>query len=498
MKYTNPVIKGFYADPSVCKCDKSGKYYLVTSTMQYFPGVPLLESDDLVNWTHIGNCLTRPSQIKLETVGSSGGVFAPTIRCNNGRFYMTTTNSTTQENFYVWTDDIYGEWSDPVDVEQGGIDPSLYFEDGKAFFMSNGVDDNGIDGITMCEINIETGKKLSPSKSIWQGTGGRYLEAPHLYKINGRYLLLAAEGGTEFGHMVTYAMSDNPFGPFTPYPKNPVLTNRDRGGFEIQGIGHGDLIEDDNGNWWLLCLGFRQIGQWEPFHHLGREVFLTPVTFGEDGWFTAGNGTTEKEYETDRIADTVVQRKLDDITFENTDWKIKWCHLRIPNMDNYTLEKDKAILRGTDISLDKADSPTFIGIRQQDFKAEITCDVSVDKGEAGITIYMDENHHYDLAIRQTDSGYEVIERLNVGDIKSVEKSYAIKIGSAKLIINADNYGYAFSLSQGGEKVYLGSAQTRYLSTEVATGFTGVFIGLYAYDKDANNTAEFSNLRIEYK
>src|SRR5690625_3969660 len=232
MKYNNPVIKGFYPDPSVCKVDDT--YYLVCSSFQYFPGVPLFESKDLVNWEQIGHCLTRESQVQLEKINSSGGVFAPTIRYHNGRFYMTTTNDTTGQNFYVWTDDIYGEWSDPIFVDQDGIDPSLYFEGDKVYFMSNGTDDFGVGGIVQCEIDIATGQKLTPSRSIWQGTGGRFLEAPHLYKIDGKYYLLAAEGGTEYGHMVTYARGDSPYGPFESYPHNPVLTNRNLGTYEIQ------------------------------------------------------------------------------------------------------------------------------------------------------------------------------------------------------------------------------------------------------------------------
>lgn len=148
---------------------------------------------------------------------------------------MTTTNDTTRQNFYIWTDDIYGEWSEPIIVDQGGIDPDLYFEDGKAFFMSNGTDDEGIGGIVQCEIDIETGNKKTPSRSAWQGSGGRYLESPHLYKMNGYYYLMVSEGGTEYGHMVTYARGDSPSGPFEPYAKNPVLTNRNLGGYELQG-----------------------------------------------------------------------------------------------------------------------------------------------------------------------------------------------------------------------------------------------------------------------
>lgn len=497
MKYNNPVIKGFYPDPSVCRV--KDKYYLVCSSFQYFPGVPIFESPDLINWKQIGNCLTRKSQVQLDKINSSGGVFAATIRYNEGRFYMTTTNDTTHQNFYLWTDDIYGEWSEPLFVDQGGIDPSFYFEDGRTYFMSNGEDEQGIGGIVQCEIDVETGRKLTPSRTIWQGTGGRYLESPHLYKINGSYYLMAAEGGTEYGHMVTYARGDSPYGPFEAYPHNPVLTNRNLGGYEIQGVGHGDLIQDNHGNWWILHLGFRQIHQWLTFHHLGREVFLTPVTFGEDGWFTAGdNGTTTKCFHTDRLEDTVVQEEKKCYTFDNTKWDIDWCYLRIPETTNYIFGPDKLKLKGTEVTLDAADSPTFIGLRQKDFTAVISCDVCMTEGEAGITMYMDENHHYDLAVRGNEHGYEVIERLNIGDIKSIEKKVDFNnTNYVTLVIYAYHQNYQFFIRKDGKEIPLGTAQTRYLSSEVAGGFTGVMIGLYAVNEKCSSYAEFSNFRCEY-
>ncbi|ACT02301.1 glycoside hydrolase family 43 protein [Paenibacillus sp. JDR-2] len=495
MKFNNPVIKGFYPDPSVCKVGDT--YYLVCSSMQYFPGVPLFESKDLVNWHQIGHCLTRKSQIQLEKVNSSGGVFAPTLRNHDGRFYMTTTNDTTRQNFYVWTDDIYGEWSEPVYVDQGGIDPDLFFEDGKAYFMSNGSDDFGVGGIVQCQIDIATGRKLTPSRTIWQGTGGRFLEAPHMYNIKGLYYLVAAEGGTEFGHMVTYARSESLHGPFEAYPLNPVLTNRNLGGYEVQAVGHGDLIQDPDGNWWMLHLGFRQSGQWLAYHHLGREVFLTPVTFEEDGWFTAGhNGTTLSSFENALIPDHVVQTEKTSFTFENTDWSKEWCYLRTPEQDNYTLERNKLTLKGTEISLDQADSPTFIGIRQKDFIADISCDISLISGEAGLTLYMDENHHYDFAIRKIEDGYKVIQRLNIGDIKSIVHDVNLKqFNQASLLIKASHTRYSFHIVTDSGLIDLGSAQSKYLSSEVAGGFTGVIIGLYAHGH--NSHAEFSNFKCEY-
>ncbi|MHA6528804.1 glycoside hydrolase family 43 protein [Paenibacillus sp. BAC0078] len=497
MKFNNPVIKGFYPDPSVCKVNNT--YYLVCSSFQYFPGVPIFESKDLINWTQIGHCLTRKSQVQLETVDSSGGVFAPTLRHHNGRFYMTTTNDTTRQNFYIWTDDIYGEWSEPIYVDQGGIDPDLYFEEGKTYFMSNGTDDFGASGIVQCEIEIETGRKLTPSRSIWQGTGGRYLESPHMYKINGRYYLMAAEGGTEYGHMITYARGDSATGPFEAYANNPVLTNRNLGGYELQGVGHGDLIQDHEGHWWLFHLGFRQTGQYLTYHHLGREVFLAPVTFGEDGWFTAGhNGTTLLSFETDRIADTILQQEKKVFTFENTDWNLDWCYLRHPAAEHYQLESDKVKLTGTGVTLDVPASPTFIGIRQKDFNAVISCEISLSSGEAGITLYMDENHHYDLALRGHQDGYEVIERLNIGEIKSVEKAIDLShCNHATLVVRATPTQYHFYVQIEGTETLLGTAQTRYLSSEVAGGFTGVLIGLYATGEKPDSNAEFTRFSCVY-
>ena len=495
MKVTNPILKGFYPDPSVCYAN--GRYYMVCSSFQYFPGVPLFQSTDLVNWTQIGHCLTRPSQIELETVSSSGGVFAPTIRFYDGIFYMTTTNDSLRKNFYVWTKDIHTEWSEPIFVDQGGIDPSLYFEDGHAYFMSNGADDEGVPGIVQCEIDIASGSKLTPSKTIWQGSGGRYLESPHLYKFGQDYYLMAAEGGTEYGHMITYARGKDIFGPFEGYEHNPVLTNRNLGGYEIQGVGHGDLIQAPDGAYYILHLGFRQTGQYSTFHHLGREVFLTPVSFYSDGWFTAGSGITERSYEVPHLTVPQATKKIE--TFQNTDWDNDWIYLRIPNRENYYLEKDKLTLTGSSVSIHEPLSPTFIGLRQKDFEATIVCDVQLDSGEAGLSFYMDESHHYDLALEATNEGFRAITRLCIGNIKSIEHTYNLGAkNSTKLVIDSTAYVYHFSIEVDGQKISLGEGLTRYLSSEVAGGFTGVMMGLYAYSPSNPNKATFSNFACQYR
>lgn len=550
MKYKNPVISGFYPDPSVCAAN--GKYYMVCSSFQYFPGVPLFESGDLVNWKQIGYVLTRKGQVMLEKIGSSGGVFAPTIRYHEGRFYMVTTNDSTHQNFYVYTDDIYGAWSDPVYVAQGGIDPSLYFEDGHAYFMSNGCDDAGVEGVAQCEIDIATGKKLSESRCVWHGSGGRFLESPHLYRIGNAYYLMAAEGGTEYGHMITYARGTSVWGPFENYVYNPVLTNRNKAPFLIQGIGHGDLIQDYNGEWHIFCLGFRQMHLWRPYHTLGREVFLVPVRFDENGWFQAGtDGTADFVYE---LKGTFSQKVKKEYTFENTDFGVDWCYLRHPDTSRYELFNDRAVLYGGGETLDDVASPTFLAMRQKEFAFQLSVelgfqilhtaetdlqetgamtgtegeaevlrasdDVRDDRAlrapddvqggealrvpddrqrvsvpEAGITLYSCENEHYEVALIRRQNGFEVILRLNIGGIRHIQAALAIPAGGARLIVKGENTAYHFFVETEGKELYLGTGGAKYLSSEVVEGFTGVMIGCYAV---GDCRAEFAKLRLVYE
>lgn len=489
MRYQNPVLRGFYPDPSICCVD--GVYYMVCSSFQYFPGIPLFESRDLVNWTQIGHVLTRREQIMLENIASSGGVFAATIRHYDGRFYVTTTNNTTQQNFYVWTEDIHGAWSDPIFVQQDGIDPSFYFEDGNTYFMSTGVDDFGVSGIIQSQIDLQTGKKLTPSRSIWKGTGGRYVEGPHLYKIGDWYYLLASEGGTEYGHMLTLCRSKSMWGPFENCPHNPILTNRNKAPYHIQAIGHGELLIGPDGNWYVPTLGFRQTDVWMPYHHLGREVFLTPATLEEDGWFYCGDGTTWESY--DVPLQTRQQRKQL-WTFENTRWDVDWCFLRHPDRNRYELHRDRAVLYGSQITLEEAKSPTWIGLRQRDFHGSVTCRISADGGEAGLCAYMTEQEHYMVGIRKTDSGWEVFVRLRIGDISHIQTAYPIPAGSTQLRIRMDALRYYFELVLNEEVIPLASAQTKYLSSEVAAGFTGVLLSLYAI---GDNRAEFWDFACQY-
>ncbi len=498
MKISNPVVRGFYPDPSVCKAN--GKYYMVCSSFEYFPGVPLFESEDLVNWNQIGYCLTRKNQVDLCQITSSGGVFAPTIRYHEGRFYMVTTNDTYHKNFYVYTDDIYGEWSDPIFVDQGGIDPSLFFEDGKTYFMSNGSDpEDGNGCIFQCEIDITTGERLTESRPIWKGNGGRYLESPHLFHFGDWYYLTAAEGGTEYGHMITYARGKSPYGPFESYAQNPVLTNRNLGGHQshLQGLGHGDLVQDDKGNTFMLCLGFRIQSDWMPYHHLGREVFLVPIHWDEDGWFQAGvNGTVTKEMEMDIVTTQDYTGKYD-VTFRKMKEEgVRWRHLREYHAENYEFMENGVRLKGNQFTLNDVDAPAFLGVHQSEFNTDLQVELSSEALEAGITFYLSEYHHYDLAMVCQDGKKKLLLRLVIGDAKAVVKEVEIPAEQEKVSLHivSDPAKYTFYGKLGGEEIEMGSARTQYLSSEVAGGFTGVVMAMYAVNSDGQEKwAEFTGL-----
>lgn len=494
MNYTNPVIPGFFPDPSVCRAGDT--YYLVCSSFNYFPGVPLFESKDLVNWVPIGHVLTRKKQLNLTNSSTSGGIYAPTIRYYQGRFYMVTTNVDHGGNFYVWTDNIYGEWSDPIWVDQDGIDPSFYFEDGVAYFMSNGTDDFGENGICQCTLDIETGNKITPTKCIWKGAGGRYLEGPHLYKVKSDYFLIASEGGTEYGHMLVCAKSKNINGPFDNAPNNPILTNRNLGGYQIQGCGHADLISDLAGNWWFVHLGFRQLDRWLQHHITGREVYLVPVRF-QDGWPCVGqDGTTRSRYNTNRIFNSVSQNLIFNYNFENTQVGNQWLFLRNPNQNNYVLDDwpSNVLLKPTINTLSTTSgSPTFLATQQREltftFKAKVSL---MGDAEAGITAYMTEEQHYDLAIRKRHGKYELFRRICLGEAE--QEDYVITLDNFEkkqdeinLIITGTNYHYGFTAIYQNKIYQLGTAATKYLSSEVAGNFTGVMLGMYAQKEKNNNS-----------
>lgn len=484
--YKNPIIPGFYPDPSVCRVGDD--YYLVNSSFEYFPGVPIWHSKDLVNWEQIGNVLNRASQLPLSGCKPSNGIYASTIRYHNGLFYMVTTLvSGTKEygNFFVTAKNPAGPWSEPVFVNQSGIDPSLFWENGKMYFISNrGLKSNDARAIYESEIDSITGKRLTEPKMIWKGSGGSYVEGPHIYKRNGYYYLLTAEGGTSYGHMVTIARSKNIWGPFESDPANPILSNRYAYSI-ISGTGHADMVEAADGSWWMVHLAFRPII--DQIHTTGRETCLEPVEWNEEGWPVVNKTGT---------ADIIVDTKTLPLhpypaapvtdNFDTDQLDFSYIHLRNPDSANYSLKKRQGYLSliGSAFTLNDLQSPTFIGKRQRHFSFDavtsVDFDPQSDNEEAGLTLEMTNDHHYDFYIKKLGNQRVLVVYYKLELINGIKAEVPLLPGPVKLKITGTKTVYSFSYAQG-DAPYKEIAQlnTRYLGTEVTGGYNGVIIGMYA-------------------
>jgi xylan 1,4-beta-xylosidase len=489
-QYTNPVIPGFHPDPSICRVGSD--YYLVTSSFEYFPGVPIFHSCDLVHWRPIGYCLTRRSQLELEGCNSSMGIYAPTLRFHQGRFYMITTNMTSFRNFYVWAEQPEGPWSDPIWLDWPGIDPSLFFDvDGRVYISGTRsfVEDEP-DGIYQAELDIASGRLLSERRLIWQGTGAQAPEGPHLYHIQGRYYLIIAEGGTEYGHMVTIARSHTPYGPFESNHSNPILTHRSSDQ-TIQATGHADLVQQEDGSWWAVFLGIRPVSI--PFvgryHHLGRETFLAPVTWSSDGWPVIGEGgkVAQRMSAGSLTLLEPAAPGLERDDFDGRQLQLCWNFLRNPSDRDWSLEErpGSLTLRGSAVSLNDIGSPAFVGRRQQHIECSIATLLSfspVQEGEeAGLTVFMNERFHYEIAMTyDQEAGRKVILRRRIGSLWKIEHEALVQTTEIILELKANARSYAFYYREpDGDLKPLGSGECAMLSTEVAGGYTGVYFGMYA-------------------
>ena len=493
-EYHNPVIAGFHPDPS---CVRVGEdYYVVNSSFQYFPGVPIFHSRDLVHWEQIGNVLTRKSQLPLKDATSWLGIYAPTIRYNNGTYYMITTNVGNGGNFLVTAKDPKGPWSEPVWLQQQGIDPSLLFEGDTCWMVSN---PNG--HITLCKIDPKTGRQLTPSKPIWDGTGGRYPEGPHIYKKDGYYYLLISEGGTELAHHLTIARARNIYGPYEADPANPIMTNCNHKGElkQIQGTGHGDFVQDHEGNWWVVFLAYRNYGG--SYHHLGRETCLAPVEWKTGEWPVVYGG---EAIDTVMHATTLPLRQLSSAPSEYYFGGIKtfgpeWFHLGQPDDKAYEFTGRGLLLHASKATHDSTEPNTWVGLRQTSpscsYETEVDCSDLKDAA-AGLSIYQINDGHVDLFATKTGKGCKVQLRMKLKAIDYVVGSVELKSPKVMLRVTTDGNMYNFSAkADDGQWTLLGSLNCSLLSTEVAGGFTGMTVGLFCDGGSGTGSACFKDLII---
>ncbi len=484
-EYRNPIIPGYHPDPSVCRVGDT--FYLVNSSFQYFPGVPVFQSKDMVHWQQIGNVLDRESQLPLKGASSWLGIYAPTIRYHEGTYYMITTNVGNGGNFMVTAKAPRGPWSEPIWLKQQGIDPSLYFENGKCYMVSNPGD-----AIWLCEINPKTGEQLTESKQLWQGDGGRYPEGPHIYKKDGYYYLLISEGGTELAHRLTIARSKKIDGPYESNPANPILTNCSRLGqsMQIQGTGHGDFVQAKDGSWWMTFLAYRNYGG--SYHHLGRETYLAPVEWKKGEWPVVNGGLPiDTLVKANTLPAVVLEKHLEADEFAPTTGKYEWMYIQNPIMANYATPDIKVRRLYPHGTLTENNQPTFLGRRQE--SANFTLETSVLQDgdvEAGLTVYQINDGHLDLVV----SKKEIALRCKLKSIDYVVKSVPRTASGCytKIRIRSNGEMYTFEYTEDGTIWHeLGSMNCSLMSTEVAGGFTGVTLGMFAEGKEKSGYADFS-------
>lgn len=511
-EYLNPIVKGFYPDPSITRAGDD--YYLVNSSFAYFPGVPIFHSKDLVSWRQIGNVLDRPSQLKLDGLGISRGIFAPTIRFNNGVFYMITTLVDGGGNFIVTATNPAGPWSDPVWIpEVGGIDPSLFFDDdGKVYITNNDAPIGeplyeGHRAIWIREFDIENMQVKGEQKLIVNGgvdisQKPVWIEGPHIIKNKGAYYLISAEGGTAEDHRQVVLKSESVWGPYVPYENNPILTQRhlDKNRPNpVTSVGHVDFVKTQNDEWWAVFLGCRPYEG--DFYNTGRETFLLPVNWDGE-WPTVLEGEEAVPYIHKKpdlpdqqqpaisLSGNFVER--DDFTGNNL--APYWRFIRTPseNFHDLTSLPGSVMLRARPIPLGDFKQPSFIGRAQQHLNSSASVAMyyrpAKQGDKAGITAFQNDEYYYLLSVGQTAEGNVIQLEKRAGSEPEVIASKPIELNATdpvflKIESQGKNYSFYYATAPDEWTTLAANADGTILSTRTAGGFVGAMYGLYAYSEE---------------
>ena len=474
---TSPILSGFHPDPSICRVGED--YFLATSSFEYFPGVPIFTSRDLTSWRQLGNVLERPSQLNVRTGidNASGGIYAPTLRHHGGRFWMVTTNlhEIREGHLITHADDPAGPWSDPV-YTRGiiGIDPDLAWDDDGTCFLTWSDVVSG--AIAQVRVEPISGEVLSAPAEIWRGTGGAHAEGPHVFHHGDWWYLLVAEGGTAAGHMVTIARSRDITGPYESNPANPILTHRSSA-HPVQSTGHADMVELPDGTWAMVHLGTRPRGSFPKWHTNWRETFLAGVDWVddwpvivEDGYEPAFHANDFVEYFTDpTLHPRWIAPGADPATFA------------VPSALGLRLRAGR--------SPEDAAAQHLLAVRAVD--QEWTANV-LARGDLALTVRIDDAHQ--AAVERVRG--VVTARVVIGPTDQVLARRSDLGDEAELAVRVRPFGGQPGQRQGPDRVILGvlrsgqfielaSFDGRYLSTEVAGGFTGRVVGLEALGADAS-------------
>lgn len=509
-EYRNPILQGFYPDPSVTRVGED--FYLVTSTFSYFPGIPVFHSRDLVNWTQIGNAIDRPNQLDFKNLGLSRGVFAPTIQAKDGVFYILNTCVDCGGNFVITAKNPAGPWSDPVwlpDLE-GGIDPSLFFdEDGRSWVVNNGPPEGrpeyeGHRAIWIQEFDRKTLKTFGPRKLLVNGgvdfsKKPIWIEGPHIFKKDGWYYLSCAEGGTAVGHSQVILRSKSVTGPYVPGPGNPILTQRDLPedrAHPITSAGHAQLVTTPDGKWWATFLAVRPYQG--DYYNTGRETFLLPVTW-ENGWprITRPGQAIPYVHKRPALAPTATPKLPTSGAFTVRDefdgaaLPLHWMMLRNPRERWYALEKGTLVLDARAAGLGDNANPSFLARRQQHINA--TAETAVrfapqrDGDRAGIVALQSDEYWAFLGVTRRDGKPVIALEWRAGPDQPADGA---RLGSVpfegkpgdpvhlRVTAAGDKYRFAYA-AKPGAWTEIGAIDATMLSTKTAGGFVGATFGVFA-------------------
>jgi xylan 1,4-beta-xylosidase len=506
--FTNPVLAGFYPDPSICAAN--GRYYLVNSTFSYFPGLPVFESKDLVNWTQIGNAIDRKDQLPdLKSGGVSRGLFAPAIRYHKGIFYITCTLIDKGGNFVITATNPAGPWSKPVWTPAvHGIDPSLFFDDDKAYIIYNSdapdhkAEYDGHRTIQLIGYDIQeqqtTGQPvILVNKGSANSVNPIWIEGPHIYKKDGWYYLTAAEGGTGYNHSQVVFRSKNVSGPYESFDKNPILTQRHldkKRPYPITTVGHADFVQAPDSSWYAIFLGCRPYD--DDYYNTGRETFMAPVQW-IDGWPVINPDVEAVQYRypisyTDYKKSAYAGTYVFKDSFKNKVLDKRYLQLRISEENWYQLLPEKGLSLATRPStVEENGNPSFIGFRQGylDGVTEAKLDFAPinEKEQAGLIVFQSEKHYYFFAKtiiqgKPAVALYKSAGNQNIDGKPELIASQALSSNQPLLLrVTADKDRYHFSYSLGNSKQWASLAKdidTRFVSTRTAGGFVGVIHGMY--------------------
>ncbi|MCG8697460.1 MAG: glycoside hydrolase family 43 protein [Bacteroidales bacterium] len=508
--YNNPVIPGFHPDPSVCRVGED--YYLVNSSFEWFPGIPIYHSKDLVNWKPIGHVLTRPSQLKMVDNKFSSGVWAPTIRYHEGTFYVTATCMRCGRNFYVSSDKPEGPYSDPIYIDApNGIDPSFYFdEEGRAWFSANRKPKEreweGHTVIYVQEIDIKTGELLGERYDLTTGFDekARATEGPHIYKVDNHYYMVCAEGGTWEDHAISLFRSEKITGPYEPVHNNLVLTHRHLKDNPVTSTGHADLVQTQNGEWWAVLLGVRPL---EDRNHwsLGRETFLVPVEFKDSTFvFAPEHQQVMLEDKRPNLPWTPVEINHSDDFSSNT-LDFKWNFLRTPLTKWHSLSNTPGWL---EINLRPETvktfcNPSFIARRFQHHQftalTKLKFEPKADNETAGLVAMQNHHCHYRLVLSKTSEQqfvklYKVYNKSRKIQTEQVIDSVAYAGNEVVFGMKVSGMDVMFSYGKNKESLQdIGGVNSVLpFSSRAAGGFIGAYVGMYASSngEESDNKALF--------